>query len=210
MTIRPRVVKNGRMSEIPGGPPAESPVFALYSAAELATSALGAVTGAQYDARTPCPDYSVRDLSNHVVNVVRRVAALGAGGSFASVPQFATDVPDGEWSFAAAAAAKDLHGPWSDPAVLGRPIGLPWGAVPGAVAAVIFTNELVLHTWDIATATGQQVSWDPAVLAAPLASMRRAVPAEPRGNPVPFGPVVPVPEDAPAIDRLVGWYGRRP
>jgi hypothetical protein len=27
---------------------------------------------------------------------------------------------------------------------------------------------------------------------------------------VPFGPVVEVHEDAPDIDKLVGWYGRRP
>jgi hypothetical protein len=48
------------------------------------------------------------------------------------------------------------------------------------------------------------------MLAAPLAHMHRAVPAEPRGGQVPFGPVVEVHEDAPDIDKLVGWYGRRP
>jgi uncharacterized protein (TIGR03086 family) len=74
----------------------------------------------------------------------------------------------------------------------------------------MYTNELVLHIWDISKGTGQQPVWDPAVLAAPLANMKRAVPAEPRVAPVPFGPVVEVPDDAPAIDRLVGWYGRRP
>lgn len=68
----------------------------------------------------------------------------------------------------------------------------------------------MLHTWDLAKATGQSPAWDDDVLAAPLAAMQRAVPREPRGGQVPFGPVVDVPEDAPAIDRLVGWYGRKP
>jgi hypothetical protein len=48
------------------------------------------------------------------------------------------------------------------------------------------------------------------VLTALVGNMRHAIPAQPRGNPVPFGPVVEVPEDAPDIDKLAGWYGRKP
>jgi hypothetical protein len=39
--------------------------------------------------------------------------------------------------------------------------------------------------------------------------MRRAVPAEPRGAPVPFGPVVEVGADVGGIEKLAAWYGRR-
>ncbi|WP_329136827.1 TIGR03086 family metal-binding protein [Streptomyces sp. NBC_01476] len=198
------------MSENPNESAAGSPVTGLFSAVDLAVSTLAAVAPDQYDNATPCPDYSVRDLCNHVVSVVRRVGVLGAGGEFFSVPHFAEDTADGEWSAAAQIAAKDLKAAWSDPGVLGRQVALPWGPVPGAAAAVIYTNELVLHTWDIAKGTSQRPEFDPAMLAAPLANMKRAVPAENRGGPVPFGPVVEVPDDAPAIDRLVGWYGRRP
>ncbi|MGW7367045.1 TIGR03086 family metal-binding protein [Streptomyces sp. NPDC054841] len=182
----------------------------LTKAIDLAGRTVAAVRPDQYDGSTPCPEYTVRDLCNHLVSVLRRVAVIGGGGEFFSVPHFAEDVTDGEWPAAWATAAKDVEAVWSDPAVLGRQIGLPWGPVPGAAAAVIYTNEFVLHTWDVATATGQSPEWDPAVLAAPLAAMHRAVPADPRGGQVPFGPVVEVPGDAPHIDRLVGWYGRRP
>lgn len=198
------------MSENINDPAVDSPIVALFIAVELAVDVLGAVEKDKYDSRTPCPEYSVRELCNHVVSVLRRVAVLGTGGDFFSVPHFATDVADGKWSAAAQAAATDLRASWSDPAVLGRQIGLPWGPVPGAAAAVIYTNELALHAWDIATATGQRVEWDPAMLAGPLAAMKNAVPAQPRGGPVPFGPVVEVPDDARPIDRLVGWYGRTP
>ncbi|MFF3326625.1 TIGR03086 family metal-binding protein [Streptomyces sp. NPDC002889] len=186
------------------------PRTGLMKALELAGRTIAAVGPEQYDGATPCPDYTVRDLCNHLVSVARRVAVIGAGGEFFSVPHFAEDVADGAWPAAWEAGARDIGAVWSDPAVLGRQVGLPWGAVPGAAAAVIYTNEFVLHTWDLAKATGQRPQWDPAVLAAPLANMRRAVPAEPRGGQVPFGPVVEVPEDAPDIDKLVGWYGRRP
>ncbi|MFJ6853584.1 TIGR03086 family metal-binding protein [Streptomyces sp. NPDC091271] len=189
---------------------ATDPRDGLFKAVALAGETLAALRPEQYDDATPCPEYSVRDLANHQVSVLRRLAVMGAGGSFMSHPHFAQDVADGEWDRAWAESRKEFDEVWSDPAVLGREIGLPWGPVPGAVASVIYTNEFVLHIWDLAKATGQSPEWDPEMLAAPLAYMHRAVPAEPRGNPVPFGPVVEVPEDAPAIDRLVGWYGRRP
>ncbi|MFJ8643660.1 TIGR03086 family metal-binding protein [Streptomyces sp. NPDC093610] len=190
-------------------PPAD-PRGGLFKAVELATGVLVAIRPDQYDQGTPCPEYSVRDLANHLVSVLRRLTVLGSGGSFMSVPNLAPDVADGAWAEAWTGAAKEFDAVWSDPAVLGRQIALPWGPVPGAVASVIYTNEFVLHIWDIAKATGQSPQWAPEVLAAPLAVMQRAVPAEPRGGQVPFGPVVEVHEDAPDIDKLVGWYGRRP
>ncbi|MFF4343171.1 TIGR03086 family metal-binding protein [Kitasatospora sp. NPDC001540] len=182
----------------------------FYAAAEVLGAVLADLRPDQYGLTTPCPDYTVRDLANHVVSVLRRSTAMAGGGPFAAVPHLATDVPDGGWAAAWEAAGAGFRAAWDDPAVLGRSIALPWGTVPGAVAAVIWTNELVLHAWDLARATGRPVDWPAEALAGPLAAMERAVPAEPRGGQVPYGPVVPVPADAPAIDRLVGWYGRRP
>lgn len=192
------------------GPAPPDPREALAGAVALVGGVIARIRPDQHDLTTPCPDYGVGDLCRHLVSVGRRVAVLGGGGDFHSVPHFAEDVADGQWSPAWEAAAADIAAVWSDPAVLDREIALPWGAVPGAVAAVNHTTEFVLHAWDLAVATGQDPEWDPAVLAGPLAAMHRAVPAEPRTAPVPFGPVVPVPEDASGIDRLVAWYGRRP
>ncbi|QKW20260.1 TIGR03086 family protein [Kitasatospora sp. NA04385] len=182
----------------------------FHAAADTLGGILADLRPDQYDLATPCPDYTVRDLANHVVSVLRRSTAMAGGGPFTAVPHFAVDVPDGGWAAAWAEARKGFGAAWDDPAVLGRTIALPWGPVPGAAAAVIWTNELVLHGWDLAQATGQAVDWPAEALAAPLAAMERAVPAEPRGGRVPYGPVVPVPADAPGIDRLAGWYGRRP
>lgn len=198
------------VSGAPADRPSADPRGGLFKAVAMAPGVLAAIRPDQYDQSTPCPEYSVRDLANHVVSVLRRITVLGGGGSFMSVPHFADDVADGDWAGVWAKASEEFDAVWSDPAVLGRQIALPWGPVPGAVASMIYTNEFVLHIWDIAKATGQSPEWDPEMLAAPLASMHRAVPAEPRGGQVPFGPVVEVHEDAPGIDRLVGWYGRRP
>ncbi|WP_328973652.1 TIGR03086 family metal-binding protein [Streptomyces sp. NBC_00239] len=204
------MTENAHASGSPATPPTADPRGGLFKIVGLTGQVLAAVRPDQYDLVTPCPDYSARDMANHLVSVLRRVTVMGSGGSFASVPHFAEDVADGDWAEAWAVAAKEFDAVWSDPSVLGRQIGLPWGPVPGVIASVIYTNEFVLHTWDLAKATGKNPEWDPEMLAAPLANMHRAVPAEPRGGPVPFGPVVEVHEDAPDIDKLVGWYGRRP
>lgn len=67
-----------------------------------------------------------------------------------------------------------------------------------------------MHGWDLATATGQTAELNPDLGGVALDSARRFVPAEPRGGHVPFGPVVPVPDDADVYTRLAGWLGRRP
>jgi hypothetical protein len=48
------------------------------------------------------------------------------------------------------------------------------------------------------------------VLAAALTAVRRKLPMAQRPPEVPFADAVPVPDGAPAIDRLVAWQGRDP
>ncbi|WP_371663120.1 TIGR03086 family metal-binding protein [Streptomyces sp. NBC_00280] len=193
-----------------GASSGKDPRPSLMQAIALAGETLSGIRPDQYDNPTPCPDYDVRAVANHFVSVLRRIAVLGTGGDFFSVPHFAEDVAEGEWDVAWEAGAREAAEAWADPASLERQIVLPWTSQSGAVMAASYTTEVTLHTWDLAQATGQQPKWDPEVLGGQLAVMREAMPAQPRGNPVPFGPVVEVPENAPEIDRLVGWYGRKP
>lgn len=197
-------------AETPTAGPGADPRPGFAHAIALAGRTIAAVRADQLDGPTPCTEFSVRQLCNHLVAILRRVAVIGSGGDPFSVASIADDVTDGAWPAAWDAAARDVEAVWSDPAILSRPMHLPFGTLPGAVATVVYTTEFTLHTWDLATATGQRPGWEPAVLAVPLAAMRRAVPAEPRGGPVPFGPVVEVADDAPGIDKLVAWYGRQP
>jgi hypothetical protein len=68
---------------------------------------------------------------------------------------------------------------WSDDAVLERPMALPWIEGSGAEVLASYFSELTVHTWDLATATGQQPDWDDTVVAAALGA-RHFLPAENR------------------------------
>jgi uncharacterized protein (TIGR03086 family) len=67
-----------------------------------------------------------------------------------------------------------------------------------------------VHDWDLAKATGQQAGLDPALAEHALRWSRRMLRPEFRGPDKAVGPEVPVAEDAPAYDRLAGWFGPDP
>jgi uncharacterized protein (TIGR03086 family) len=68
-------------------------------------------------------------------------------------------------------------------------------------------NEMVVHSWDLAKATGQSTDLDPELAAASLASFR-AVAFLPRGEGKMFQEAKPVPPDATPADRLAAFLGR--
>jgi uncharacterized protein (TIGR03086 family) len=171
---------------------------------------------------TPCTDMDVRALLAHLVGVLDRVAVLGNGGNPFAVGDIA--VADDRWPDAWREAGRRAADAWSDDSVLERPMALPWIEGSGAEVLASYFSELTVHTWDLATATGQQPDWDDAVVAAAFDAARRILPAENRRAlyeqvsaargfdevAVPFAEAVPISEDAPAIDRLVAWNGRDP
>jgi uncharacterized protein (TIGR03086 family) len=72
-------------------------------------------------------------------------------------------------------------------------------------------DELAVHGWDLARATGQPYDCDPAVLDAALSFLGQfASPDAPAGPQVPFGPSLPRSADAPLLDRVVALAGRDP
>lgn len=199
------------MTAIP--PPAAlatDPRPAFDRAATLACDVVAGVRTDQLTAPTPCAEYDVRALVGHLVSVLRRIAAVGRGEPALSVPQVSADVPDDSWGAAARAAADDIREVWSDDAVLGRELQLPFGTLPGAAALATYTGEITTHTWDLAVATGQRPAWDDDVVAQALPAIRAKLPASGRGPGIPFADAVPVPDDAPPVDRLVAWQGRDP
>jgi uncharacterized protein (TIGR03086 family) len=147
-------------------------------------------------------------LLGHLVFVLRRVSALGRGEDVTDVPA-PSDIGDTEWTEAWNQAAGEVLTAWSEPDVLERTMVLPFGELSGASAIAVYTGEVTIHTWDLATATDQGPEWDDGTVAAALVAYRRVLPpTRPPG--VPFNPAVAIDDDRPLIEVLAAWSGRQP
>lgn len=82
--------------------------------------------------------------------------------------------------------------------------------LPAEVAGLVALDELVIHGWDLARATGQQYDVPPRVLEAVHGFVRATASQNPHGTPGLFGPPVAVPDGAPLLDRVIGLSGRDP
>ncbi|WP_165762781.1 TIGR03086 family metal-binding protein [Mycolicibacterium iranicum] len=198
------------------------PRLILDGAIATGGSVIKGVRPEQLAAPTPCADMDVRALLAHLIAVLERVAAHGNGGDPLAVIE--TGVAEDCWLQAWQESGRRAAEAWSSDAVLKRPMALPWIQGSGAVVLTSYFSELTVHTWDLATATGQRPDWDDAVVAAAFDGARRILPADNRRAlyeqisaargfdevAVRFAEAVPISDDAPAIDRLVAWNGRDP
>ncbi|HET7489871.1 MAG TPA: TIGR03086 family metal-binding protein [Acidimicrobiales bacterium] len=145
---------------------------------------------------TPCSAWDVAALVRHVVgNDLRNFAVVAAGG----VPQWGAppDDPGHDWTAAYEAGAEGVRAAW-------RAAEAPqWSRADQQIA------ELAAHGWDLARATGQD-DLDPALAEHGLAWAKGMLRPEHRGPDKAFAAEVAVPDDAPAYDRLAGWFGRDP
>lgn len=201
------------------------PRTVFRAAVATASPVLAGVRDDQLALATPCAGMDVDLLLGHLVMVLQRVAAAGR-----AVPPFqwpSDMVRMGPVAANAAwhEAAADCVDAWRDDALLGRATALPWTTLPGRAVLGIYTNEVVVHAWDLATATGQTLRVDDAVLEVALAAMHEELPLPDRspiwdaakaGMPAgvpwedPFADAVAIDEHAPLLHRVVAWSGRRP
>ena len=109
---------------------AETDPRALFASA-LATGAevISGVTPEQLDRSTPCTEFDVRTLGNHLLAAPFAVAALGRGEPYSERPE---PVPFEQWRQDLDASARAAKESWADDELLGKPISLPWAELPGA------------------------------------------------------------------------------
>ncbi|MGW4565065.1 TIGR03086 family metal-binding protein [Streptomyces sp. NPDC004561] len=170
------------------------------------------VTDEQLTAPTPCPGLAVRNLLGHIhgLSVAFRDAARKSLGATTDTNPGAT-VPDigPGWREELPKALDEVADAWRDPAAWTGMTRAGGVDLPGEVAGAVLADELVIHGWDLARATGLPYAADPAALDAAHGFLLVAAenPDRPGGL---FGPVVPIPSEAPLLDRAVGLSGRYP
>ena len=156
---------------------------------------------------TPCAKYAVGDLLDHVGRF-----ALAFHGSAVKEPlgrapvASAVDLPE-DWQTKIPADLQAMGAAWAEPSAWEGMTALGEIEMPAEVCAMVGLDELIVHGWDLAVATGQDASYDGTGLEQmyPVIAGFAA-----QGGEGLFGPEVEVPEDAPLFDRLLGVAGRDP
>lgn len=183
---------------------------------EPATSSLSAlvqgVRDDQLSAPTPCTSTSLGDLLDHVDSLssgfVASAAKTRSEGGAPPTPDGSRLGPD--WRQRIPLRLTELAQAWRrDDAWTGmtRAGGLD---MPGEIVGVVALDEVIVHGWDIAVASGQEFTWDPALVEAAMGFVSPLAEQNPHGVPGLFGPTVTVVGDAPLLDRLLGLTGRDP
>ncbi|MFJ8145102.1 TIGR03086 family metal-binding protein [Streptomyces sp. NPDC096048] len=192
--------------------PTTTPTLDLGPQVRVLARLADGVSDARLADPTPCPDMAVRDLLGHLTGLAtafRDAARKDLGATTDTSPEAAVpDIGPG-WREELAEVLGRLAEAWRAPGAWSGMTRAGGVDLPGEVAGAVVADELVIHGWDLARATGQEYRPDPAALQASYGLLSAAA-EEPDRDAGMFGPVVPVPDDAPLLDRAVGLSGRDP
>jgi uncharacterized protein (TIGR03086 family) len=161
----------------------------------------------QLEGPTPCPDYSVGQLVDHIVGWVHVFAGAACGEPFDGDPSAYRANEGSGREFVE--AARNLSTGWRENG-LDRSVRLVTGELPGQMVFNMTLMEYMAHGWDLAKATGQQIPFTDKEASEVLVRAEATLPAQYRGEGKAFGAIVEVPTDASAVDRFVGFMGRHP
>jgi uncharacterized protein (TIGR03086 family) len=163
------------------------------------------VGAGEWDLPAPVPGWVARDVVRHLVVWLPTFLQGGAGISMPSGPSVDAD-PVGAWRNQTDAVQALLD----DEEAATREHDLPHiGRMSlGGAIDMIYTNDVFLHRWDLARATGQDEAMDPVKCAAMLEGMLPMDDMLRQSGQ--YGPRVHVPEDADVQIKLLAFIGRTP
>lgn len=161
----------------------------------------------QWAAPTPCTDWTVHDLANHLVNEQRWAPELLAGATVEEVGnRFHGDLLSADPVTAWASASAAARAAWTKPGALDRRVHVSWGMIDAVDYGWQMTTDLAVHSWDLATAIGEPIGLSTELWSTLLERVEPEVDHWQGANV--FGPPVPVSADADEQTRLVALLGR--
>jgi uncharacterized protein (TIGR03086 family) len=165
---------------------------------------VNAVPADAWDNPAPCDGWVARDVVRHLVEWLPAFFFGTWDIACAPIPSVDDD-PAGAW----AAVDRAIQSALDDPEIAGRERETHMGQVTfEATIAMICTSDVLVHTWDLARATGGDETLDPEAVHRLVEGMEPADQAmRDSGH---FGPRVAVADDADEQTRLIAFFGRQP
>jgi len=183
----------------------------LAPAAEQMSRIVAGITDDQLTATTPCEGDVATMLAHvHGLSVAFRDAARKVEGPTTSTaPQAASKDLSPGWRDEIPVALEELAQAWREAGAVEGMTTAGGVTMPAEIMLTVVDNELVIHAWDLARATGQPYAAAPENLEASW-QMVSNTPDEPEAREGLFGPRLPIAHDAPLLDRVLAYAGRDP
>lgn len=176
------------------------------SAAQAADVVQG-VKNDQLTSPTPCRDWNVQKLTNHLLQIVNALTLSGQGKP---VPDelWGENLFSDDWAAQFVSESRQAATAWADESSRTDMSDIGPAQMPTVVVATMLASDLVIHGWDLAKATGQGFQCDGEVAAMTYAFISETA-EQGRGMGL-YADPVPVSPQAPALDRALGLSGRDP
>ena len=184
----------------------------LQPASDRLSALIGAVRETELAGDTPCR-IPVSRLVAHIdgLALAFRVAAEDPEAALLGAPPaVGRDVLEPGWAQRIPERLDRLSEVWNRTDQDGSMTRVGGVDLPRAIAVRVALQELVLHSWDLAKATGRPYDVDAESLAIVHEMVAATAAQDAAGRQGLFGPAVPVPDGASMLDRTVGLAGRSP
>jgi uncharacterized protein (TIGR03086 family) len=182
-------------------------VAQLKAAQDSLTAALRWADEDQWTEATPCPDWDVHALVEHLVTGNERfVVRLGGGQPGKPTDRSAATSQDLVDAYERTAA--EVLVAFDQPGARQNVSQWPIGALRGDDVLGLKITETLVHGWDLQQALGTPIDFDPTTIAEAHAWSEPMLARIPEGR-NPFGTPQPCPDDAAPLDRLAALLGRQ-
>ncbi|UQU63637.1 TIGR03086 family metal-binding protein [Couchioplanes caeruleus] len=170
------------------------------------------ITDDHLTAPTPCPDWTVGDLLDHIMSLAWAFTQAAqkrtdAPGTDTAPPRPSAANLSPHWRSRLPVVLEDLSTAWKNPTAWEGTARAGGVTMPAATMGTVAINEVTMHGWDLARATGQEYAADPRILENIIEFLSQG-PAE--GTPGFLGPVFPTDDEATLLDQAVALAGRNP
>ena len=186
----------------------------LENPARRLAGLVATVADEQLNAATPCPAYTIGDLVDHIGGLALAFTAAAqkdTGPLVNSSPSGDGALLTDDWRTRIVRDLDALIDAWRKPDAWEGMTRIASMDAPAEMVGLTVADELVVHGWDLATATGRDYDVDPDSLAAARQFLDMAIsPDSPAGDTVAFGPGRPAPAGATPLEQAIALAGRDP